>query len=357
MDLIIHPGHGKCGSTSIQKYLYDNRASLSGEGYAIPDKFFRFSFEKESNFSSTQPAVHYLAKTCEKRGYSLLEKRIDEALENAQQSNIHTFVLSAENLSNSHTKPLHEIFSRYFNVKKVLYYTRRQDDLLLSAWQQWGHKTGTDLTGFCQRQMREGLPAYIKSAAMMESCYGKGILEVVPFSRSVFRDGDLISDFAARTGLGVIDGSGSVSRTENKSLNPLVCEYLAQVPNIYVSVHDNHPKADLEKFKLEQPWLFDPWKKYLAEADRKLILDHFEAENRELHSTYFPDISFDLLFGMSANGSEVGQEQIPESLEPHQREFLRHWVKKWRRRKPARLLRMLIDRLHAVYRTYLPKPN
>jgi hypothetical protein len=329
MDLILHPGHGKCGSSSVQKFLFDNRAALQDAGVAVPDRFLHFRFEKNCDFSVQQPAVSYLSKLANQGKSSLLERRLEEAIEKAEQSDIHTFVISAENLSSRPTRSLHDIFSKYFNVKKVLYYIRRQDEYLLSAWQQWGHKSGKKFAEYCQVQLRIGHPTYTANARMLESHYGKGILEVAPFARNAFHNQDLISDFLVRTGLDNLSNLKSTSSIENVSLSPLVCDYLAQFPGIYTSAHDNYPKVSLEKFKSSEPWLFEPGKDYLSTSMRRSILNHFDVLNRDLHAAYFPDISFDLLFGLSASDPKDRQEHLPKSLEKQQLEFLDHWVKKW----------------------------
>ena len=187
MDLLLHPGHGKCGSTTIQQFLYDNREAFEEKGYAIPDRFFHFRFERDCDFSVAQPPVRYFSEINKQGNYFLLEQRIEEAFERARKSDIHTFILSAENLSSLHTGPLHKILSKYFDVKKVLYYIRRQDDFLLSAWQQWGHKSGRRFAEYCHQQLKKRHPSYTDSAEMLESYYGKDGLEVAPFSRRLMK--------------------------------------------------------------------------------------------------------------------------------------------------------------------------
>jgi len=244
-------------------------------------------------------------------------------------SQVYTFVISAENLSSRPTRSLHDIFSKYFNVKKVLYYIRRQDEYLLSAWQQWGHKSGKKFAEYCQVQLRIGHPTYAANAKMLESHYGKGILEVAPFSRNAFHNENLISDFLVKTGLDKLSNLKSTVSVENVSLSPLVCDYLAQFPEIYTSAHDNYPKVNLERFRSSEPWLFEPGNDYLSGSMRRSILNHFDDVNRNLHAAYFPDIPFDLLFGLSTSDRNDTQEHLPKLLEKQQLEFLHHWVKKW----------------------------
>ena len=336
MGLILHPGHPKCGSSSIQKFLFDRRIDLESNGYAVPDRFFHFRFERDCDFSIALAPVLYLSEIMEQGNYSLIEKRIRNAIENAQKSDIHTFILSAESLSSLHAVRIHELFSKYFEIKKVLYYIRRQDDLLLSAWQQWGHKSGTGFAEYCNQQLKNGQPMYTRNAQILESHYGKDKLEVAPFSRKAFYNGDLISDFLVRTGLDALIDLKSVSDVENERLNPLVCDYLAQFSYIYTSAHDNRPKNNLEKYKSSEPWLFDSGKDYLNATLRKSILKHFEVENRKLHSEYFPSISYDLIFGGSITTQNDALEQSSKELDKHQLDFLKHWVGKWYRFKKLR---------------------
>jgi len=336
MKLILHPGHPKCGSSSIQKFLHDNRVAFEEKGYAIPDRFFHFRFEKDCDFSVGQSTVQYFKEIENKGNYQALENRIRKSISQAQNSDIHTFILSAENLSGLRSRPLHEIFSKYFDVRKVLYYIRRQDDFLLSAWQQWGHKKGVGFTEYVGHYLKNGCRVYSGTIQLLETCHGKDALEVAPFSRQAFHREDLISDFLLKSGLDTMISPDSVPVLENVRLNPLVCDYLAQFPEIYDSAHDNLPKISLEKHKSSKPWLFDPRKDYLTEIQRRSILNHFEAENRKLHSTYFPTISYDLLFGVKAVKSEIAPEELPRFLEDRQLKFLTQWVKKWKKLKGIR---------------------
>ncbi len=71
---------------------------------------------------------------------------------------------------------------------------------------------------------------------------------------------------------------------------------------------------------------------------RRSILNHFDDVNRNLHAAYFPDIPFDLLFGLSTSDRNDTQEHLPKSLEKQQLEFLDHWVKKWTGSKKHQIL-------------------
>ena len=161
--------------------------------------------------------MQYFAKIYGQGDFSLLEKRIENVIANAQASDVHTIVLSAENLSGFPTRPIHKLFSKYFNVRRVLYYIRRQDDFILSAWQQWGHKTGRGFAEFCDEQLAGGFPNYIENTKMLKSHYGNDILNVAPFSRKAFHNGDFICDFLIRTGLDSVIKPEPATIVENKA--------------------------------------------------------------------------------------------------------------------------------------------
>lgn len=164
-----------------------------------------------------------------------------------------------------------------------------------------------------------------------------------------------MSDFLLRTGLDAHIQPKATSGIENKSLNPLVCEYLAQFPAIYMTEHDNHPKHNLEKYKSSEPWLFDPRKDYLEATRRRSILDHFEAENRNLHANYFPGFPYELLFGMSNARQNIVQQKSPKPLENQQLEFLESWVGKWLRSKNTRVFFLSQKRLVLSIKRYFSR--
>jgi len=332
MNLILHPGHSKCGSTTIQQFLYDNRLYLEEKGFAIPDRNFFFGFEKESDFSVDHPSVNYLSNTSKNGTYTTLKRRIERALKKAETSNIHTFIISAENLSTPPTGPIHQIFSEYFKVKKVVYYIRRQDDFTLSAWQQWGYKTGRNLDEYCKFQITTGRPFYSLIASMLVDNYKQEAVDIVPFSRAVFYKGDLILDFLKRTDLEFLSSKVVNTRVENKSLSPLVCDYLSQYPDVFRTMHDNLPKTNLETYKEHQSWLFETRKDYLNTAQRDIILDYFEKQNRDLQQAYFPEVSYDIIFGRK---DDLTQEKT-RVLTVEQEEFLTNWANNWISTKKVR---------------------
>ena len=326
MNLILHPGHSKCGSSSIQQFLFDNRKALESKGYAIPDMNFYFGYEKESDFTIERPVVGFLNKTERTKEYENLRTRLETAIERAKDSNIHTFIISAENLSSPNSGTLNKIISEYFKTAKVVYYIRRQDDFNLSAWQQWGFKMGKTLEEFGEGQLRDKRPKYGTIAGMLKMLYGRDAIEVVPFSREVFYQKGLIADFLQRTELGNLDDFVTIKRDSNKSLNPLVCNYLVKHAHLFSGPHDNRPELFLEKYIKKEPWLFETPKSYLQPSVRKEFLKTFEEENRALQKEYFPEISYETIFGENFKRDEALLEKHAIPFARFQKSFLDDWV-------------------------------
>ena len=72
-----------------------------------------------------------------------------------EQDGVRQVVLSAENLSDRSDDALRcftDVVRRY--ETEVVVYLRRQDDWLLSAWQQWRAKTEPDLQSWLDRASR-----------------------------------------------------------------------------------------------------------------------------------------------------------------------------------------------------------
>ena len=135
-------------------------------------------------------------------------------------------------------KKIHDITATLFDEISILLYIRRQDEFLLSSWQQWRHKKGQSLKWVIDNALKSHVPDYLGTAKFFEKVYGKKSLSVIPFHRKAFKDGNLISDFNFRAQLNI---SSSVDHYENISLNPYLCEILSRIPNIYQNIYLKFP--------------------------------------------------------------------------------------------------------------------
>jgi hypothetical protein len=207
-------------------------------------------------------------------------------------------ILSSENLCNCYRKnglDVHRVLAARFSRVQVIYHIRRQDDWMLSAWQQWGHKTGKSLEEWVERCLRARVPVFLRNSNHFQDIYGASSLTVVPLNRRAFLGSSLLTDFYQRLGLEVPDNATAEEHL-NPSVNPYLCEILASVSFVYDSLHDSSVKDLLDR---SCPWgqLYRKYNHYMTKECSDRVLDAYEEDNRELHRRFFGDLEYAEIFG------------------------------------------------------------
>src|SRR3954452_20462155 len=99
IDLVMHPGHSKCGTTSIQSYLYGNMHLLEEQQIFLPDSRCQFSFESSTEPSEPiYPLWYFESLILGETDLSLFECRMDEVLKRAVETRCQKILISSENL-------------------------------------------------------------------------------------------------------------------------------------------------------------------------------------------------------------------------------------------------------------------
>ena len=314
MRLILHPGHSKCGSSSIQSFIYSNIEQLKALKIYVPDANFRFLFEaeaKKSLFKWNSPLVYFREFINDREDIFSLEERLQTILKNAHQSDCESILISSENLVNLHKKSgacrkIHKVLSSYFSNVTIIYYIRRQDDFLISSWQQWRHKEGKKLKKYIFDSLNSNDLQFLQTAKFFEDIYGANNLQVIPLHKEALVEGKLITDFCHRAQIN-IGNNINYDYYANPSLNPHICDILARIPNIYLyhlnendprTVHENNEiKQLLNKYVTSQDLLWNNDKMVLDEETKATIMKHFGEENRQLHKKYFSGVAYEKVFG------------------------------------------------------------
>lgn len=304
VKLILHPGHNKCGSSSIQSFLYSNIDELAKQGVYLPDRDFKFLFEAQKSQLNLQSPIFYLQKIIEQNNFSYFEKRVSAVLNKAEESNCKAIIISAENLSNGSGvkkgRKIHEILASYFLEKLVIYHIRRQDEFLVSSWQQWGHKRGETLTYHIEQALDRYNPDFLGTARFFEELYGEDSVIVLPLNKKAFKDENLITDFCDRSRLELKHGKHQNQASaihRNKGLNPYLCDILSRIPHIYKDQHDGSVKRLITHYLETNEILFANDKTILGQEYRSKILKTFEQDNHTLRDKYFDDLSYDDVWG------------------------------------------------------------
>lgn len=315
IKLILHTGHDKCGSSSIQSFLYSNFDELNKQGVYLPDRNFKFSFETSKTDFELQSPIFYFKELIERNDFISFENRLREVLNKAKISNCKAILISAENLSNGNAirkgKQIHEILAYYFEKRFVIYYVRRQDDFLVSSWQQWGHKTGTTLKEYIDESLDKYNPDFLVTINFLEEIYGEDNVTLIPLHKKAFSKGSLITDFCERCQLNICN-QNNIEIQKNKSLNPYLCEILRHIPHIYQNVHDSSIKNLLMSYVETEEILFANQKNILNEEQRNKILLTFQHDNHIISEKYFNNLCYEDIWVRTVESDLVDYSQIEQ---------------------------------------------
>ncbi|WP_110708377.1 hypothetical protein [Salinicola sp. CR57] len=299
MRLLLHPGHAKCGSTSIQRAIIRNRPGLADNRVVVPDPHLRLPGDAGFDPYGETPR-EFFRQVMENGGDTTsLRSRLASWQESPLWRDA-TFVISAENLINHLLGPIgegiHRVLAEYFDDVKVIYYIRRQDDYLLSAWQQWGFKEGKSFAEYSQEALRRANPHYLAVGQAFGRLYGAAHVTVRPLQAEALRGGELLTDFFAH----LVEDPSTLSFNQdrsNLSLNPFFCEILAGYQGLFRDIHDDRLKQRLIRTLGAGNELFQRERDFMDPEMARRIMTHHREENARLQQQFFPHVPFEAVFG------------------------------------------------------------
>ena len=193
LRVILHIGAAKCGSSAIQAYLAQNADALANRGVFVPGP------ELEFDTHITGEQIWFFEGVA--TGGPKLGHRMAHLLREAQAKHASTLIISAENICNhpSLAAPMAEALTGH--DCKIVFYVRRQDDFLISSWQQWNLKRFDTVDEFLRA--RAGIDACWLDMILPWACaFGDDRICVRPFVRSELANGDVVDDFFCGNGIG-----------------------------------------------------------------------------------------------------------------------------------------------------------
>ncbi|MGF6645081.1 hypothetical protein [Paraburkholderia sp. GAS82] len=296
--LIIHIGAGKCGSSAIQAYLGANAASLRAQGVLIPglDLTMNASIAGQQinfflNLVNASPSAQAPHQPTRLDAVSIVRRRLAALKEEMIRSNLHTLVISAENLSVQHA------FSSLFAEEKahfdvhIVAYIRRQDEYLSSAWGQWYVKAYESIDEYLAARVPVDGDWYAMLSPWLRD-FGRDRVHVRRFDRKSMYNTDVVDDFITITGLPV-DASHKRVGVINESNDERLIALAHHVRDEFSSIHDtsfydvmNGVLGKENRPKKSKPYLFD-------RTTRLRILDAYAGSNEKVKTTFFPEIPSD----------------------------------------------------------------
>jgi hypothetical protein len=300
--LLIHAGAGKTGSSSIQKFLSANAPALADKGVAIPSGKL-----KPSRRTGGQHVFAFADLLTDPRGRERLEDAL-RAVAHAP-SDPGTIILSAENLAEKPGAPA--LFAGLVDEYDVrlLMYVRRQDEFLLSSWQQWFSKTGDDLWAWLMQEVgrRGDWDTYL---ARWEAVVPADQITVRPYERARLLGQDVVNDFYGWLGLPQpFESWLNPEADANVSVSDAITELVKGNANVYRDKHD----ADFHKAVLQLSGGDHARKSRqspITLAQRRAILQRYAEGNQRVQEQYLPDSPALFTMPRERDVDHVSQEQM-----------------------------------------------
>jgi hypothetical protein len=247
--LTLHIGTNKTGTSSIQSFLHRNRERLAESGWLYPrslgrTRHARFGMwirpdnELESAFHDRRPGTRAFMDVSQLR-----DEVPSRLLEECSQTGLTRVLISDEALFGSSEPALQRL--RGFTAEKasevrVVCYLRRQDDLLVSHYQQVVKVSETQR--LAERVATKDLSKTYDYQARLRTwlrIVEPDDLVLRRFERAQFRNGSLYDDFVCAAGLG-IGTDDRPPQERNVSLDAETVEFL-RLLNLYRRAHGSAP--------------------------------------------------------------------------------------------------------------------
>lgn len=289
-NFILHIGRHKTGTSTLQKFLADNRRELQELGYFYPptrhpsriahhDIAQAFASGASTQSSESAPeqseAVRRLADDV---------KGIKEAV-----------LLSSEAFQNAHPPAM----ARYFKPThtRIIVYVREQVDYIVSAYQQRVHARDHFLPlDVSAKALTTDFDAFL---GKWEQAFGKENLEVRVYDRSSLKGGDIVTDFLEVLGIRDTDALTFDSADQNPSIGGSLLEFKRHLNACNLSdVHHGRLYRALSKIaasdaRFRRKPLLDSAtaqkvRESVAESNQRVFDRYFEGKNVFASNTVVP---------------------------------------------------------------------
>lgn len=329
VDLVLHIGSGKTGTSSIQHFLKQNRTRLARSGTLVPrepgeDRHVQLGlYIKSDEVLESRLSWKRLGFSSPAEFRRDFRRRLVSEIE---ESGLSRVLMSDEGLYAS-SEPalgrLRELVDEIARSLRLVVYLRRQDDFACSRYQQ-SVKTGCvqPLSEWLQEE-KDWFYDYARLLERLDRILAPTELVVRRFERDRFVDGSLSQDFLVAAGVESHQEELTQVQNRNESLDAESVEFLrllnldrVEREGATPGMIDNRPNVQILMKQSSGPTLTLPAP--LLDA----FMARWDESNREVAATFLDDPSGEL-FGMPRKTRNTTTEQWldPDRL-PHFFELL-----------------------------------
>jgi hypothetical protein len=295
IDVVLHLGTGKTGTTTIQELMRQSRSALAEQGVLYPrtpgavrHARFGLSFRSDAELAG-MPAWHQMRAQSPERFRRRFGRRLLTEIAEAAPSMVVFSDEALYGLSRDSVSRLRAFTDSLGGQTRLVVYLRRQDDHLRSDYQQHV-KTGEvrRMARWTADHDRSATYDYARRLARWEDAMAPAELVVRRFERSSFKDGSLEADFLEAAGLTGIEPT--VIPRMNETLDAETVEFL-RVYNLYRVAHAGETAGLIDHRELVRKLVRHSGGPALTlpEGDLDRFLGRWTDSNREAALRYFGD--------------------------------------------------------------------
>lgn len=223
MQVYIHIGRPKTGTTALQKYLFAHRDELLQQGWLYPESgmfdgaHHQLALALNNNIPADLSHIPHSDLDTLVHG---LDVEIDRHQPNRLILSSEFFSLLTPDIQRSGRERLAALFDGH-DVKIITYF-RNQCDYLESSYSQevknGRMKKPVAYEAFEMACLRRKGLNYLWATNQWSEVFGKDSIIVRPFEKSQLKDKDIIADFAAIAGFSLVSDAIAPRRTVNVGL-------------------------------------------------------------------------------------------------------------------------------------------
>ena len=279
ITLFVHIGAGKCGSSAIQRFLAVNQAGLRDQGILVPGR------ELDPDDPGVEQHLIYFESGIDRDDFAVqVAGRLRTLARTALEHDCPVAVISAENLINP--KQFWLLFrgvEEQLDIR-IVAYVRRQDDFMISAWQQWQLKQRESFDEYYR--MTKGRIDWHQQLEPWRQSFGRDKMHVRRYAVDKLVDGDVVVDFCQVVGVepGGLVRPQRLNRSLDERFNDLAHRYRHE---LFKSTNDHRFYSFVEDLLGEAALKNYGGSSLLTLNQRRRIVDDHAEANRRLRAQYF----------------------------------------------------------------------